>query len=387
MLFKYKKLTKQGAVVSGVADYSSLKEAQYHLIQGGELLLELKTLKSKKETKLNSEELFEFTYQMHQLLAAGLPIYESLLSLKEKRVKYSDLLEKMAEKIKEGFSLSKVMADYPECFDVLYLAIIQASEVTGEIKEGFAALKSLLEKRAKILKILKNALIYPAILTVFAFLIVNGLIFFIIPSLKDLFEGRELSSLTQTILTVSNICNENIFLLLIFLILGTAATAYLAINGLLKKATLSILELVPFCRELTLALKLENFFSCLSLLLKRAINLKESLTLARNVLEHELLASKIDKAIEHVLKGNKFSTGLGPPFPYVAIRLISLAEETGKLQEACERLSQIFQEDVEKKLSQLTAFLQPALLALIGLIVGLVVLSILLPLTDVGGFI
>lgn len=387
MLIKYKKLTVTGALIEGTADYDSLEDAKNQLINQGELLLELKLLKSKQEFKLNSSELFEFTYQMHQLIAAGLPIYESLLSLKEKKVKYSDLIDKIAGKIKEGLSLSKTLASYPLCFDTLYLAIIQASEASGEIKEGFNSLKNLLEKRAKILKILKSAFVYPSILLTFAVIIVLALIFFIIPSLKELFEGREVASLTKMILEVSNFFNAHIIEFFLFQILLVGGVCYSYITGRLKKLVLNIFSYIPFCQTLTLSLKLENFFFCLSLLLKRGINLKDALVLTKTVLQHEQLEQNVTSIINNVLMGKKFSDAISHPFPYVAKRMVALAEETGRLSENCEMLALLFQEDVEKKLSQLASFLQPALLAFIGLIVGLVVLSILLPLTDVGGFI
>lgn len=387
MLFKYKKLSQDGAVIAGVAEFNSLKEAEVFLITEGELLLEIKKLTHVQKLTLKSEELFELTYQMQQLISAGLPIYESLLSLKEKKVRYSELLDKLADKIQQGQSLSSSMSEFRQCFDSLYLAIIQASEASGEIKEGFSALKSLLEKKAKMIKILKNALIYPSILLVFAFVIVNALIFFIVPSLKDLFEGREVASLTSLVLRVSNFCNNNVFQLLTILGLLVAGSTYLFVKGWLKETLLKMLNIIPFCRDLNLSIKLENFFACLGLLLNRGINLKDALILSKGVLAHAELENTINTVLDEVLKGKKFSSALSYPFPFVAQRLISLAEETGKLGPSCDRLSEIFHEDVEKKLQKLTAFLQPALLAFIGLVVGLVVLSILLPLTDVGGFI
>lgn len=382
----YKKLSVNGQILKGVLEANSLQDASFKLVDEGELILELKEIKAKKQDRLTLEMRYEFTYQMHQLVSAGLPLYESLLSLKEKKVAYGHILDKLANSIKQGCSFSESISNLSGLFDPLYVAIIKASEASGEIKEGFYSLKILQERQLKIVKVLKNAFIYPSILMLFALAIIHGLVFFIIPSLSELFEGRQLEGLTKIILSTSQFASTHV---------KAIALSYLGVfllvvfglkKGFLKNVVLIFLKKIPFCYQLFLSLKFENFFTCLSQLLSRGINLKEALELSKNVLRQNDLEEIVDEIKREILKGKKFSESLKDPFPQVAKRLISLSEETGRLAESCQMLSQIFSEDVEKRLQKLTTFLQPILLAVIGLIVGVVVLSILMPLTDVGGF-
>jgi type II secretory pathway component PulF len=324
---------------------------------------------------------------MHQLVGAGLPIYESLISLKEKKLKYEYLLTQISEKIKEGQSFSSSLKDYPDSFGSLYIAIIQASEASGEIKEGFLALKVLLTKQIKLIKVLKSAFIYPTILLIFSFVIVNALIFFIIPTLKELFIGKEVNQLTAFILGISDFCTQHITELSLSSFFIVCGLLYLGKKGILKRALIQLALKIPFIERLVNALKFENFFSCLSLLLSRGINLKEALELAYQVLNHPRIEERVRIIILEILKGKKFSEVIEAPFPPVVKRLISLSESTGKTYESCQMLAEIFEEDVQKRLEKLTAFLQPLLLALIGFVIGVVILSILMPLTDVGGFI
>lgn len=370
----------------GVIEGANEAEVQERLLAGG-FLLELKTIKSKHHFSLNRTELLELTYQLYQLLAAGLPIYESLLSLQEKKVRYSPLISAMSQGIGEGKTLTDILAVHGATFNPLYCAVIGASEASGELKEGFFALKRLLEKQQKLIKILKNALIYPCILLVFAFGIVNALLFIIIPSLKELFDGREVGGLTRGVLASSQfaIDHQGLFLCLGIGLMGSMVV--LGKLGFLKRAVLYLCRFIPFCHRLVMDLKFENFFACLSLLLSRGINLKMALELSKNVLSHPSLEQVVDQVVEGILQGKRFSETLGSPFPLVVKRLIGLSEVTGQMNLACENLSTLFHEEVEKKLAALTTFLQPLLLAFIGLIVGLVVLSILVPLTDVGSFI
>lgn len=386
MQYFYKKLLLSGQIQKGLLEAASIEDARSNILDAGELLLELKAIKNKKYSKFSLEMKHEFTYQMHQLISAGLPIYESILSLKEKKVSYSFILDKLASSIKEGNSFSQSILSLKETFDPLYIAIIQASETSGEIKDGFLSLKLLLERQLRIVKTLKNAFVYPTILLIFALIIVHGLFFFIIPSLSELFEGRQLQGLTKIILSMSDLACSHTTAIFISYTLCAVSFALALKNGLLQKALMAFLKRIPFCYSLFLSLKFENFFSCLAQLLERGINLKEALELSKNVLRQPELEKSVDLIKKDILKGKKFSESLIDPFPSVAKRLISLSEETGRLSESCQMLSQIFSEEVEKKLQKLTTFIQPVLLALIGLIVGIVILSILMPLTDVGGF-
>jgi general secretion pathway protein F len=382
----YKKLLANGKLQKGISEFTSLQEAKMKLLETGDLILELKEINSKKTSPFSLEMKYEFTYQMYQLVSAGLPLYESLLSLKEKKVSYGNILDKLANSVKEGSSFSEAITFLKNTFDPLYVAIMKASEASGEIKEGFLSLKVLQERQIKIIKVLKSAFIYPSILLIFALIIVHGLVFFIIPSLSELFEGRTLEGLTRIILSVSRFAQDHVLMIAVSYMVLFVSMLFGVKSGVLKKMIMAFLKRIPFCYNLFLSLKFENFFTCLSQLLYRGINLKEALELSKNVLRQKDLEDVIETIKKDILKGKKFSESINEPFPQVAKRLISLSEETGKLAESCQMLSQIFSEDVEKRLHKLTTFLQPALLAIIGLIVGVVVLSILMPLTDVGGF-
>lgn len=382
----YKKLSSSGEIQKGVIDFSSIQEAKTKLMEQGDLILELKEVSARKTNKFSLEMRYEFTYQMYQLVSAGLPLYESLLSLKEKKVAYTQILDRLCVSINEGASFSEAISHLEGSFDPLYIAIIKASEASGEIKEGFLSLKLLQQRQLKIFKVLKSAFIYPSILLVFAIVIIHGLIFFIIPSLSELFEGRKLEGLTHLILSISRFAIDHVMMICI-LYLGIFIGAALAFQkGILKKIVITFLRKIPFCYDLFLSLKFENFFTCLSQLLYRGINLKEALELSKNVLREKKLEEAVEEIKKEILKGKKFSESMRSPFPQVAKRLISLSEETGQLAGSCQMLSEIFSEDVEKRLQKLTTFMQPFLLALIGIIVGIVVLAILMPLTDVGGF-
>jgi len=385
--YAYKQLTESGECIEGTLESVSLQEARYALLERGGVVLELKEKKGSKIPPLTFKERIDFTHHMQLLLSAGLPIYESLLSLQEKKVKYNAFLKWMSSKIKQGESLSAILRELPESFSPFYVAVISASEASGDIQEGFKSLEKLQEKQARLIKVIKGALTYPSILLVFSFLIIYALLFFIIPSLRELFEGKTVGGFTGCVLFLSDFALR--YQGALALIGGSllSALGYSWHKGHLKKIGMKIFEQTPFFKTLIRSLKLENFFGCLALLLSRGINLKDALVLSKNTLAHEGLEKALDNVIAGVLKGRKLSDSFEEPFPPVAKRLMGLAEITGKLSYAAQQLSEIYEEETREKINQLTLFLQPLLLALIGFIIGAVVLSILIPLTDVGGFI
>lgn len=385
--FSYIALDSSNKKIKGKMDVSSHEEASKKLIENGFFILSIKLEKSNNKTPFPLTKRLEFTTYMHQLLKAGLPVYESLISLKEKKVSYAFIIDELINKISIGESLSSCLKNQSHYFPKLYQAVIAAAEASGELEQGFASLKELQQKQLKLFLTFKNALIYPLILLGFAFLVVILLLFFIIPSLRDLFESKKIEGLTKYVLALSDFCCSNTNVLLISissLILGLLLGFK---NPKIKSRIFEFFAKIPFISSLMLSFKLENFFSCLALLLSRSVNLKESLNLSKNVLNHPRLENGVDKMIEALVLGKKLSEGVIEPMPPVVKRLFGISEMTGNLYHSVEQLSNLFREEAEKKLQKLTTFLQPLLLALIGLIIGFVVLSILIPLTDTQSFI
>lgn len=333
---------------------------------------------------MSLEDKKELTYQLYQLVAAGLPIYESLISLREKKLRYDSLISQIAEDIKKGHSISQsFQSNYPE-FGSVYFAVLQAAENSGELKEGFYALKELLQRQYKLTKTLKQSLSYPVILLVFAFLIVHVMILFVIPSLSELFEGREVNLLTEFVLNISAFCTKNLLGLSVIYMVIALSGFYLKQKNKLGYVLMKFLQKFQSIEQLFTHYKFENFFYCLSMLLNRGITLKKALELAESILRFTKYEKDLQLAMQNLLNGKKFSESLPNSFPFIIKRFISLSESTGNLGESCLMLSEIFENDLEKKLQKLTTLLQPILLALIGLIIGFVILAILLPLTDAG---
>jgi general secretion pathway protein F len=390
-LFRYRAVSPEGRAIKGVIDADSLSVAKERLRKQQVMVTNVIPLQSKQDQLcLPPAMLLSFTRELAQLLKAGLPLYESLLTIEEKhrRHKAHSLLLDLCDHLKEGASLSTALKRYPATFNRIYLSMVQVAEQSGNLAVVFDQLAQLIIRQQKLKKQLSSALAYPSFLALFCFFIVCGLMFFVVPSMRELFEGRALHPMTATILAISNWMNAHLVFLLLALsgILSAIVFTLRSSRGKLLMYELSLK--LPFVKSLILHSALVRFCRSLSMLLAGGVPLLEALALSRNVVKSPLIEASILEAEKRVGQGDRLSAAFkgAPLIPSLVLRMLSLAEETGKMGDAFFNLAEIYDEEMEKHLAQLSTFLQPALLIILGAIVGLVVLSILLPLTDVSSF-
>lgn len=391
-LFRYKALGLNGKEIKGVIDADSLTIAKERLKKQQCFVTSLIALKNdEKEIFLSPSLLLAFTRELAQLLKAGLPLYESLVTIEEKYSRHPShpLFLDLSDHLRRGSSLSSALKRYPKTFDRVYLSMVQVAEQSGNLPMIFEQLKEWILRQQKIKKQLFSALAYPSFLALFCSFIVFALLFFVIPSMKELFESRELHPVTSLVLSVSQFVTSHVLFLSLLLVLLILGPLILLRQQSGKRFLYRLSLQLPLVKTLQLHSALVRFCRSLSMLLKGGVPLLDALLLARNVVKSPLMEDSIAIAEKKILQGERLSRAFEnlTLIPPLVFRMLSLAEETGKMGEAFFNLAEIYEEEVEKHLQQLSTFLQPVLLITLGAIVGLVVLSILLPLTDVGSFI
>lgn len=390
-LFRYRAVTEGGKNLKGVIDADSLVVAKERLRKQQILVIDVLPIGGReKQLVLQKPMLLNFTRELALLLRAGLPLYESLVTIEEKYARHPchSLFLDLCDRLKEGSSFSAALKRYPQSFDRIYLSMVQVAEESGNMADVIEQLFQLISRQQKLKKQLFSALAYPAFLASFCGLIVCGLLFFVIPSMKELFDGRTLHPVTMTVLAVSNAANNHAGSIVSVFLITMLAVVFL---GRTPKGKMQLYQLslrIPFVKTLLLHSALVRFCRALAMLLEGGVPLLEALSLARNVVKSPLLESAIEQAEKKVIQGERLSAAFqgAPLIPHLVLRMLALAEETGKMGEAFLNLTEIYEQEMEKHLGQLNTFLQPALLITLGGIVGLVVLSILLPLTDVSSF-
>lgn len=391
-LFRYKAIDSKGKTKKGVIDADSLTEAKKRLQKEQILVIEIVALRSDADAMiLRPEQLLAFTRELAQLLKAGLPLYESLLTLEEKRkhTKTHALFVDLCDRLKNGDRFSSILASYPKTFDNVYISLIVSAEQSSRLSEALDRLTVLIGKRQKLKKQLLSSLAYPAFLGGFCIFVILALFLFVIPSMKELFEGRQLHPLTQTVLFLSETLQKNgIALAGIGVVTVAAIFSGLRFPSVKRKIGLWTLQL-PFCKKILLESSLVRFFSTLSMLLAGGVPLVEALGFSQKASGNYPFEELIAEARRSVPEGKKMSDLFGSAsfIPPLVVRMLTIGEETGNMRGMTESLAEIYEEELDKNLLRLVTFLQPAVLLFLGAVVGLVVLSILLPLTDVSSFV
>lgn len=389
-LFRYRAIADSGKEIKGFVDADCLETAKEKLRKQQFLITSVTCLQTKpKEPVLSSTLLLIFTKELTQLLKAGLPLYESLLTIEEKYSRHRShaLFLDLCHRLKEGYALSESLKKYPNTFDTIYVAMVHIAEQSGNLITTFEQLVQIISHQQLIKKQLKSALIYPCVLFCFSFLIVLGLLLFVIPSMKELFEDRALHPITALVLGMSNQLNTHIRALFVSITIF-GITALITLKKLFREIIYPILIRLPYVSTLLFHNTLLRLSRTMAMLLNAGIPLIEATVLVKKVVKHPVLEKVLADVEQKLSQGKKLSWIYKEHsvMPALMVRMLAIAEETGKMSEAFFHLSKIYEEELEKHLAQITAFLQPIMLIALGAIIGLVVLSILIPLTDVGSF-
>lgn len=205
--FSYRALKSDGEVISGLLQADSLESAK-EILRRQELMVTKLIAVSKKTKKspFSKTLLIAFTRDMAQLLQAGLPVYESLMTIEEKYKgsKAHGLFLDLIEGIRTGQALSFSVKKYPEIFDPVYAAMLSCAEKSGALAEAFQELHKLLVRQNRIKKQMIASLTYPLLLGCFCLIVMSVLFLFVVPSISELFEGRDLHPITKAVLAISN---------------------------------------------------------------------------------------------------------------------------------------------------------------------------------------
>lgn len=384
-LYQYEYLTKRGKKISCI-QAESLEDAKIELSKQKKAVLKVTPFPIKQIATLSLSSLSLFTQELAKLLQAGLPLFEALYSLEEKyqNQKTYHLILDLKDQVKSGQLLSQALNRHPKTFDSFYICLVKNGEASGSLFQSLEEIAQVLEKKLSLRKKILSALLYPCMLMGFCLVVLMTLLFYVIPSLADLLEDRPTQSLTRMVLFASSWCISHKMELLLF---STLIVASLATFSYLPKTRQKMKEFftrLPILRGFAQKIALLRFCKSLSSLLKGGVPLLQALQLAKNRMGHPSLEKTLFQVEKGILEGGKLSEELGKSsqVPRLMVRLLALSEQGGNVSVMLDYICQIYEEELERSLLRLTTLLQPALLIFLGAVVGLVLISVLLPLTD-----
>lgn len=389
--YEYKAVSEKGKTYKAAIDAESLQDAKLKLIRRQIAVLQIEALNDKQmRERLSKNEVLNLTREIARLLHAGLPLFEALSALEEKYrgQKPHRLFLNLCELVKSGYSFSQSLARHPQTFDLLYISMVGNAEKTGRLSQALNELGELLNRQLQVRKQIVAALLYPALLSGFCLVVLSSLLFYVIPSLRELFDGRSLHPFTQIVFAVSQFaCNSKAALAVVFAgLISLGITAFFSPKW--KEKLFSMTQKIPYFKGLFVKVAFVRFARASATLLEGGLPLIQAFDQARRVMRHPVLEMVIADAEAKIAQGQSIQSTFQnhPLIPPLIPRMIGIAEEGGKLPFMMRQIAEIYEEELEKTLTQFAAVAQPALLLILGTVIGFVLLSVLLPMTDVSSF-
>jgi type II secretion system protein F len=347
--------------------------------RGGIASIALPTISFKRGVR--GRDLLIFTHEMSTLLASGLPLDRSLSILAElaERPEMKRVVADILQSVQRGKSLAEAMAQHPKVFQPLYVNMVKAGEIGGVLDAVLLRLTEYLERADELRDEVRSALVYPVILTIVAMGSVTILLTYVLPKFAAIFSqaGQALPTSTRVLLGMSDAMRSYWWAgILIVVGLSFAFSNYIRTPGgrlQWDRFKLRLLLLGNLLRKLAVA----RFARTLGTLLRSGVPMLQALDIVRDVTGNVVLAA----AIEEVKVGVRGGSGVAGPlshtavFPPLALQMISVGEETGKLDEMLVQVADYFDKEVRQQVKRLTSLLEPALLLIGGVVVAFVVLS------------
>jgi type IV pilus assembly protein PilC len=331
-----------------------------------------------------------FASKMAALVNAGVPIVRSidLMARQQKLPLFKRALQAVSLEVNQGESLGSALRRWPQVFDRLTIAMVEAGETGGVLDESLTRLAKLLEDNAKLQNQIKGAMGYPVAVFVIAIAVFLGMTIFIIPTFAGIFDdlGAELPWFTQMMVDFSSLLRSP-FALLLVATLATAAYLFLrfyktpagkfSVDGFMLK--------LPISGDLIRKTTTAQFCRTFSSLNRAGVPILLSLEIVKEITSNAVMANAISNSREEVLQGIPFSLALGRlnAFPELAISMLSIGEETGEMDAMLTKVADFYEDEVETAVKALTAMLEPAMIVLVGGIVGSILVAMYLPMFSV----
>jgi general secretion pathway protein F len=412
-MYAYKGLAQNGKTVSGTRDADSPKTLRQVMRKDGVLVTSFELSKGGKAAKAESKarggaglgrevdlggvfggvkktEVSAFTRQAATLLKAGIPLAETLAALVEQmdNQRFKAQLAEVRTAVNEGSALGDALAKYPKLFDPLFVSMVRAGELAGNLDEVLGRLADFLEATQKLKAKVTGAMIYPAVMVLIGTVIITVLMIKVIPEITKTLvqQGKELPINTRFLIWTSNFIGRN------WLLLGIGITAAISLfvwwkaspNGkpVWHRLTLRMPVIGPLVRVINVA----RFARTLGTMLQAGVPMLRALDAAKMTMGNVILQGVIDDAKKAVTEGEALATTLkkSGQFPPTMIHMTAVGEKAGQLEQMLERVAAAYENEIDTKLSRFIGLLEPMMLLGMGITVAFIVISIMQPIMDMG---
>ncbi|OGZ68370.1 MAG: hypothetical protein A3D44_01735 [Candidatus Staskawiczbacteria bacterium RIFCSPHIGHO2_02_FULL_42_22] len=395
MKFSYKARTKEGKIETGTVEASS-KEAAVLLLQKYDIFVTSMTAIGEKkpflinariERKISRKDLAVFSRQLAVMLDSRVPVIQSLngLALQANKENFKKVILEISRFVEEGVPLSEALGHFPQIFDNFFVNLVKSGEISGNISEALYYIADHLEREQEIVSQLQQAMVYPIFTLSVLFVVLNIIIIFLLPKIEELI--RESSAnpppFTQIMLGFYHFLGNFWWMMMLAFLIGVVAVVFYFKTKNGKKVYDRLSLKIPFLGDILRKIFLSRFCGNVSTLMTAGISINRALKITSDTVNNSVYKEIINEIERKVSEGEKISSLLmqrSDYFPPFVVQMIKVGEETGKLDKTLMEVVNFYQKEVKRAIDLFLTLLEPMLIIFLGLIVGVIAISVFAPL-------
>ncbi|EGC69314.1 bacterial type II secretion system domain protein F [Enterococcus casseliflavus ATCC 12755] len=397
-LFAYQGTNVRGETFSGSLRANSSVEARQKLrqkhIKVNSLIEQPETLANKEIqlfNKVSLKLLVAYLRQFSTLIASGITIVDAsrMLEEQQKKPNFKRILGEVRDDIDGGRPLSEAYKAHPNAFPVLLTSVITVSEMSGSLEKNLTDMADYYEKSAENRSGLVTAMVYPIILILMTFVVGIILLVMIVPMFVEVFESfdTDLPRITVITMAISDFLQTRGWVLAVFIVGIMIGFWLIRRNEKIDFAVHRFILKIPLFGELAIKNNYSLFMTTLSTLLGSSVGMVTALNMSRDVVSNKSIKRIIDNCAFQIEEGGKMSDVFRGNInvPLLVTQMVEIGESTGSLEDMLKRLSIIFQKEVDESSKRIKTVLEPTVILVICVIVGLIVAAIMVPMFDLFG--
>ena len=343
--------------------------------------------------RVKKKEVAVFTRQLATLLQAGIPLAESLGALfdQTENLKFKSVIGEVRAAVNEGTSLADALQKHPKVFEELFVSMIRAGELAGNLDDVLVRLADFLESTQELKSKVTGAMIYPIIMVIVSVVVLAVLMIFVVPKITAIYDQQEGATLpinTRFLIWVSDMTSDY---LVVWIALWTGII--IGFRSWVRSPTgrpawHRLVLRLPLFGALVRKVAVARFSRTLGTMLQSGVPMLRSLDTARQVMGNVILMDAIERAKGAVSEGESLAVVLRKSghFPATMVHMVAVGERAGKLEDMLERVAEAYESEVETQLEYFTRTLEPLMIVIMGAIVAFVVFSVLMPMMDMAKF-
>lgn len=342
----------------------------------------------KKMKRLNQAEIASFCCQLSLLLPAGITPYEAIILIREDTpdIKGKEILEQLEAALKDGLSFHEALKN-TSVFPEYVLSMVLLGEESGNLDIVIKKLANYYEQQCSISASIKNAISYPIVMVCLMLIILVVLLTKILPIFNQVFLqlGSELTGVAAQLMTIGNLIESvSVFLILLTILV---AIAFIIINYIprLHKQFLHFIHTNRLTRNFFLGIGYARFASAISMTTASGVDLFRGLSMAKMLVENEIISEKIDLCTEAISSGDYLYEAMKKAgiFQSKHLRMLQLGQRSGEIDAVLTKISSYYEEETLTRMHRILGAIEPTLVIFFSLMVGLILLSVIMPLIGI----